>query len=145
MAIKECKYCHRINGNHFASCKTFDQKIKTNVMKRFQIDDYTKEGENIILFCSNKGKDFELTFAREKFIDWLKDTDRFTSEIMEWVNGECTGPTSVLLTEDEYWGNCSYASICQDLYEYVILRLIAPHELFNGMEKALLNILKSHV
>ncbi len=112
-------------------------------MQLFTIEDFTKEDGNIILFCIKNKLQFEIKFSAEKFIDWMKRTDRFSTYIMEFVNGEAIGETSVVLTEDEYWGNSSYLSICEDLYEYVVLRLVAPHKLFNGTETALLTILNT--
>lgn len=112
-------------------------------MKLFQIEDYTKDEGNIILFCLKGKLQFEIKFAEDRFIDWMKHTDRFSSYIMEFVNGEAIGQTDVMLSEDEYWGNSSQDSIMQDLYEYVVLRLVAPHKLFNGTETALLTILNS--
>lgn len=112
-------------------------------MKLFEIEDYTKEDGNIILFCLKNKLEFDIKFNEERFIDWMKHTDRFSTLIMEFVNGEPIGETSVMLNEEEYWGNSSQASIMQDLYEYVVLRLVAPHKLFNGTETALLTILNS--
>ena len=112
-------------------------------MKLFQIEDYIKDEGNIILFCLKNKLEFEIKFDADRFIQWMKDTDRFSTYIMEFVNGEPIGQTDVMLTEEEYWSNSSYLSICEDLYEYVILRLVAPHKLFNGTETALLTILNS--
>lgn len=112
-------------------------------MQLFKIVDYTKDEGNIILFCLKGKLEFEIKFDQQRYIDWMKQTDRFNTLIMEFVNGEAVGETSVMLNEDEYWGNSSEVSIMQDLYEYVILRLVAPHKLFNGTETALLTILNS--
>ena len=112
-------------------------------MKLFEIEDYTKDEGNIILFCLKGKLQFEIKFSEDRFIQWMKDTDRFSTYIMEFAGGEAIGETSVMLDEDEYWSNSSYLSICNDLYEYVVLRLVAPHKLFNGTETALLTILNS--
>lgn len=111
--------------------------------KLFIIEDYTKDDGKIILFCLKGKLQFEITFDAEKFIDWMRDTDRFSTLMMEYVGGEAIGETEVMMSEDEYWSNCAYLSICNDLYEYVVLRLVAPHKLFNGTETALLTILNT--
>lgn len=109
-------------------------------MKLFSLDDYVKDGDIITLFCS-KQKDFEITFSTEKFEDWLQQTDRLMTEIAMF-NSVDYETREVNISLDEYWG-CSDSYIKNDLYEYVLLRLVAPHELFNGTEKALLNILNT--
>jgi len=105
----------------------------------FKIDDYTKDEGNIILFCSKGQKEFEIKFNGEKFIDWMRHTDRLNTQLNEWAGSDHIGYHDSIMSEDEYWG-LSDKEIKKDLYEYVILRLVAPHELFNGTEKALLSI-----
>lgn len=112
-------------------------------MKLFEIEDYTKEDGQIILFCKKKELEFEIKFGEEKYINWLKYTDRMSVSEITYYQGAYSQTISAELTEHEYWGNFSYLSICEDLYEYVVLKLVAPHKLFNGTETALLTILNS--
>lgn len=108
--------------------------------KLFKIQDYTKDGEKIILFCIRGSKEFEISFLSERFMDWLRETDRLTTQMNEFSGSDHIGYIDSIMSEDEYWG-LTEKYITQDLYEYVILRLVAPHELFNGTEKALLTII----
>ena len=109
--------------------------------KLFKIDDFVKDEGKIILFCSKNGKEFEIKFDGEKFIDWMRHTDRLNTQLNEWSGTDHIGYIDSIMSEDEYWG-LAQSCIASDLYEYVILRLVAPHELFNGTEKALLSIVK---
>lgn len=112
------------------------------IMKLFTIQDYVIEENKIILFIEKNGKEAEITFTLEKFELWLETSDRLLTEIyifgQEWPDGDTR---MVRMDIEEYWQQpCNY--IKEDLYEYVILRLIAPHELFNGTEKAILSLTK---
>lgn len=107
--------------------------------KLFNIQDYAKDGDAIILFCCKGGKEFEIKFIADKFMDWLRETDRLTTQLNEFSGGEHIGYLDSIMSDDEYWG-LAEKYIMQDLYEYVILRLVSTHELFEGTEKALHNI-----
>lgn len=110
-------------------------------MKLFEIQDWTHDDGSIVLFCKKGEQEFEIKFSQEKFEQFLHDTDRMLSEVAQFNDTDYT-TVDKMISIEEYYGNAD-AHIKQDLYEYLILRLVTPEKMFDRVETALSEILNT--
>jgi len=112
-----------------------------NLRQLFEIDDYNVWEKEIECFLVNNTQEKEINIPREKFEQWLEDSDRldYCHDSVDYKGDHIqeTGTISI----DHYWDNI-FIDKKPDLYDYILLKIVDAKKIFD-IESPLKRILEN--